>query len=754
MRVFSSKKNQWRRRELPAKLLFGLFVASLLACLILFSSTSIWAQESDAIITESRNRPFTFADEISDSTERKDFVELFHTKNPDRQAQLAEAFLARFPASTVLAQVSEIAAKAEIQLGNYVKAMKYADESLQLYPENPLLLVPLANVQAKTGLLDEAQRNARNALDYLSRFGRPVAIPEHQWPQLQRQLMSSCYFVLGRTELLQGLKLGGGNERLQLLKQALESLSRAQQLNPDDAEVQYLAGLSYLAIGNKQDAATQFARAAQSRDDAIRPRALEELTTLYHSSGVDQKMNFASYVESLNSQAQSGAEARQSLPAENAAQLPGYAGSQACKTCHADIYQNWSHTGMAGMFRPYHPQNIIGDFDHNDEFYEGDEVRLKRDGELEIIPGKDRKLFAKMIMVHGRPYFQIRQSDGRWNLYRVDYTIGSKWEQAYATELPNGEIHVFPIQYNALRKRWINFWKVIDVPGSERSNPENWERLDISTNYKANCAACHTSQLRNTEGGGFAAQGLEFREPGIDCEMCHGPSAYHVAMMKKGQLYSKPPIEPPVDFTKISSTQFLEICSQCHMQSAIRVPGPDGELNYSRNGPDFFKHYKNRPYDEFSKKAFYRDGRFRQTTFIVESLMRSECYLKGHVTCGSCHDPHLPNFSSNLTSLKYPQDPDRMCTQCHVQFRDRKQVAQHTHHSFGSKGSLCVSCHMPRIMDSMLFWARTHRIDNIPNPQMTLRFGEHDSPNACLLCHKEKNAQWVAATMTAWKAKQ
>jgi tetratricopeptide (TPR) repeat protein len=754
MQVFRPKIIYPEARHLPEQILPVFLIVAALACFSLLFPAPIRAQESDAVITEAGRRPFTVADEISNKDERKAFVELYRKKDPEKQVELAEAFLASYPDSRVLAQIYEVAAKAEIQLGHYQKALQYAKESLQLYPENPSLIVPMANVQAKLGLTDEAQQSAHNALEYLQRFVRPQVIPIKKWPGLRDQLMASCYFVLGRAQLLQGLNGPRGEERTQLLKQSLDSLARAEALNPEDAEVSYLKGLSYLALDQRPPAATNFARAYASDDSSISPRALEELTALYRASSSNQEISFEAYLEKLRAQIKSNPAQPQPSKAESNAELPHYAGSQACRQCHTEIYDDWSHTGMAKMFRPYEPQNIIGDFEHNNVFYEGDDVTLKRDGELQIIQGKDRKLFAQMVMVHGRPYFQIRQSDGKWKLYRVDYTIGSKWEQAYATQLPNGEIHVFPIQYNALHHRWVNFWKIIDVQGSERSDPENWQQLDISTNYKANCAVCHTSQLRNTEGGGFAAQGLEFTEPGIDCEMCHGPSARHVASMKQGKLYSKPPIEPPIDFTKISSKQFVEICSQCHMQSAIREPGPHGELNYSGTSGDFFKHYLERPYDEFSKKAFYRDGRFRQTTFIVESLMRSECYRQGHVSCGSCHGPHLPHFGSNQTSLKYSNDPNQMCTQCHIQFKSQAQTVQHTHHTFNSKGSLCFSCHMPRIMDSMLFWARTHRIDNIPDPQTTLRFGSEASPNACLLCHTDKDARWVAVSLQAWKAKQ
>jgi hypothetical protein len=50
---------------------------------------------------------------------------------------------------------------------------------------------------------------------------------------------------------------------------------------------------------------------------------------------------------------------------------------------------------------------------------------------------------------------------------------------------------------------------------------------------------------------------------------------------------------------------------------------------------------------------------------------------------------------------------------------------------------------MPKIMNSLLFKARTHQIDDRPNAEMTLRFGAAESPNACLDCHPTQNAAWV-----------
>jgi predicted CXXCH cytochrome family protein len=407
---------------------------------------------------------------------------------------------------------------------------------------------------------------------------------------------------------------------------------------------------------------------------------------------------------------------------------------------------------MAKMLRPYLPQNVIGDFEKKNEYFTGDDI-VYSDGKLEIIAHDNSALFARMVIRGGRHYFDMKESDGRWHSYPVDYTIGSKWQQAYATKLPNGQIHVFPIQYSAVAKQWLNYWKIIDSPGSQRAKPGNWEKHDGSTSYQLNCAVCHTSQLRNTLGGGLALDHVVFREPGIGCEMCHGPSAGHVESITTGKFYTKQPLDPPVDFHRITNRQFVAICAQCHMQSNVHQGNAQGELNYSSSGTFFLKNAA-LPFSEFTRGAFFLDGRFTQATFMVEALERSQCFRKGQASCGTCHDPHGHDESANPTSLKFKDQPDRMCTGCHTQFQDKTRAAAHSHHSIESEASRCVSCHMPRIVDGMLLPVRSHQIDDIPNAEMTIRFGQENSPNACLLCHSNKNPKWVQGQLRSWKINQ
>ncbi len=714
----------------------------------------IWqarAQEFDTVISSQNRKAYTIADQIEDPLERRALVALFAQSSAAEKARLADEFLTSFSRSWFLPQVLEIAAKAFIDLGNYKQALTYGRESIDLLPENPLLLVPLANVQIQQSQFAEARVSARLALQYLDEFAPPLSVGAADWPATSRQLRASSYFALGRAAITEALSLASGERQKALLKESVTLLATARQFNPVDGEISYLLGLGLLTNGQTEEAALNFAT-AQTLKGPLQSKALEHLRRIHQSGqNTPDEVSFQTYVEKLSAKAQ---RYQDRLPASGSAEHlvasnpSTYAGSESCRSCHADQHHNWRQTGMARMFRPYDAANIIGDFSSKEPFYSGDRLRWAGN-QLEPFQGEDRFAYARMFTERGRHFFEIKVSSGQWVRYPVDYTIGSKWQQAYATRLPGGQIHVFPVQYNVLHKRWLNFWQVIDPEGSPRTDVRTFEKFSSVTSYQANCAVCHTSQLRNTQGGGFEADHLEFREPGINCEMCHGPSSRHVGAMRKGRPYEKPASEPPVDFTKISSREYLAICGQCHRQSAVRDSGPHGELNYWPSAPSFYPPNKSRPFGEFSRKAFYRDGRFRETTFIVESLQRSACFQKGQAQCGHCHDVHGKDAASNPKSLRFTKDPDGMCTQCHT--AQALQTQRHTRHAADSEANHCISCHMPAIMNSLLFRARTHQIDDTPKIETVERFGQDESPNACLQCHQEKNVSWLKTALAIWK---
>jgi predicted CXXCH cytochrome family protein len=658
-------------------------------------------QDTDTAGFKSK-QAYTILSSIEDLSERDAFLKIYSQIDPRKRQEAAEQFIAHYPGSWLLAQAYDLAAKSSIDQGELNQALTEGRFSLRLTPENPTLLVLLANVAAQKGLFEDVVTMAGDALEYLDEFALPAS-------EAKPALKSSAYFALGRVYAARALRTSDPN----LMNGAIGYLNNSIAWNSTDPEPFYLRGLLELKRGNSAAAKADLAFVVRT-DNALKASSLARLRQLCRTGSFDQ---FLANIPAPTVGARPSSPDREAAPAIRA----GYVGSAKCQSCHPHEYDAWHQTGMARMFREYKKENLIGDF----------AAPAPNDA---IRPGFDT-----------RPYFDVRDRTGEWRRYEVDYTIGSKWQQAYATRLDDGTFHVLPIQYNLLKKAWINYWEVIDPPGSERTSITDFPKLTVATNYQENCAVCHTSQLR---AAGTLTETAQYREAGVNCEMCHGPSAQHVERMHSGQKATKDLLEPPLDFRAIDNRHGVQVCAQCHRQSAVRQLGPRGEMNYSASGSSFLSKVQMRPYDGFSRRAFYKDGRFRETTFIVEAFTRSACYRKGTAQCATCHAPHVSEFATNQASLKHKSNPNEMCLGCHQTYRAK--VASHTHHPENTDASQCVSCHMPRIVSALLFKARSHQIE-IPTADLTERFGQKESPNACLNCHGEKDASWARRSLELWR---
>ena len=467
------------------------------------------AQDIDSeLMGHAAAKRFTILDQVANSTERQSFVSLYKERDASRKRELAIQFAGRFADSWLLAQAYEIAAKASMDLKDPKTALDYGERSLRLWPENPLLLVPLANLQAQQNMLDAATRSATDALWSLDRFDRPASIAAEDWPDLQGSLRASSYFVLGRVAASKAFE-SSGEWKGRYLADAHRFLGEALALDRTDPEITYLEGLVQLGLGTSTLAAEYFAETYRLRG-ALEAEALQQLKTLYGRDGKAQKYSsFTAYLSSLKLELPS----RQETP-PSGSPLPAYAGSDVCSVCHPQQYQSWKQTGMGRMFREYKPENVMGDF-----------------SSAKVIDEEDGTPSARPVLDHGKPYFDVREPGNGWTRFPVQFTIGSKWQQAYATNFSDGRIQVFPIQYNALQKRWINYWRLTDDADSERAQINKFSSGISGGTYQLNCAPCHTSQLTFSQGEG-SPQKAAFREPGINCEMCHGPSGAHAAAMR------------------------------------------------------------------------------------------------------------------------------------------------------------------------------------------------------------------------------
>ena len=413
-------------------------------------------------------------------------------------------------------------------------------------------------------------------------------------------------------------------------KEAEQSLLASLTLNPDDMEALYTIGVVRMAVRADEGAARAFARVAQT-DGPLAAAARESLRVLHARSAAAAGTTFDAWQAALKWNPPEPA-----VPVAASREPGRYAGSQACRECH-----------RAGV----HELAIDG---HGEDVQE---LSARRRHRRLLGHANRRPVTRAPCRMEARHFIEIRRGDDdTWIRYPVDYVIGSKWQQAYATRLPDSRLLVFPIQYSRLRSAWVNYWEMVDAPGSPRTDISQFHRAPSDAVYQTTCAPCHTSQLSFAKGA-IEPAAATFREGGINCEMCHGPSLDHVERLKKRRQSAGRAAATPVSFRRLAADRYVAVCAQCHAQSAVHDAQAGGAVNHSETG-DPFRTYSFELPSAFSRKAFYRDGRYRATTFISEAFARSQCFRKGSATCGSCHDPHPSNAAQNPNSLKFAEDSD------------------------------------------------------------------------------------------------
>ncbi|MGB0716722.1 MAG: ammonia-forming cytochrome c nitrite reductase subunit c552, partial [Phycisphaerae bacterium] len=153
---------------------------------------------------------------------------------------------------------------------------------------------------------------------------------------------------------------------------------------------------------------------------------------------------------------------------------------------------------------------------------------------------------------------------------------------------------------------------------------------------------------------------------------------------------------------------------------------------------------------EFLRGQFWSDGMVRVVGREYSGLIESACYIKGEMTCMSCHAMHKPADDTRAMEawrddqMKPGMRTNDACLGCHADYA--KDISAHTHHPADSAGSQCYNCHMPFTTYGLHKAVRSHQIDS-PTVIASLETGR---PNACNQCHLDKTMAWAAEHLEQW----
>jgi tetratricopeptide (TPR) repeat protein len=298
------------------------------------------------------------------------------------------------------------------------------------------------------------------------------------------------------------------------------------------------------------------------------------------------------------------------------------------------------------------------------------------------------KCHAGIISRHSR----IIQPAGK----QGEYTLGGRRIRQNLTTMPDGRIVIGPQAWDVAGKKWI--------PASEVENPEESGEV-----WNKDCYGCHVTGEKKNFDLEHNRYHTTWQSLGANCQRCHGDSADHKKLLNPA---------------KLDAARSTMLCAQCHSFRDIYADGFPAGANYY----DYFQPVMEYRLPPSEDPAYWPDGRPRWFNNEAAALWQSQCFLKGGVSCTTCHsNTHKPE--AKLTSS--------VCSGCHKAIA--ADVPAHTHHASKSAGSSCLECHMPAVTVGLRARMRDHSM-SIPTPEIA-------APNACNLCHKDMDA---ARQMTAW----
>jgi Tfp pilus assembly protein PilF len=312
--------------------------------------------------------------------------------------------------------------------------------------------------------------------------------------------------------------------------------------------------------------------------------------------------------------------------------------------------------------------------------------------------------------------------------YKIEHVMGGKNVFYFLTTLKKGRLQTLPVAYDMNRKEWLDTAAsgIRHIPDQRPEAPFHWK--DPEYTFNSQCYSCHVSQLSTNYDPKTDVYRTVWREPGINCEACHGPSEEHNRVCAETPEGTVPADLKIISWKKFTPAQKNDTCAPCH---AKMVP----ITNTFIPGDRFFDHYDLVALENLD---YYPDGRDLGENFTHTTWLMNPCVKSGKLDCLHCHT------SSGRYRFKAKEKLNNDCLPCHESHV--KNAPAHTKHSQESPGNRCVSCHMP-----MTEFARMKRSDHSLLPPVPASTIAYKSPNACNICHTDKDAKWSDVNVRKWR---
>jgi len=384
----------------------------------------------------------------------------------------------------------------------------------------------------------------------------------------------------------------------------------------------------------------------------------------------------------------------------------GFIGSASCRSCHEKFYELWAPSHHGTAMQPYTAEFARAELTPQQQDIKIGSVRYRAE-----IQGKQGSVVAA-------------GPDGETR-YPIEWVMGGKDVYYFLTPLERGRLQVLPIAYDVREKRWYDTAAsgVRHFPDLE-DEPLHWTERPYT--FNTSCYSCHVSQLTTNYDLKSDSYHTMWAEPGINCETCHGPAAEHVRFCS--DVSEEACREDPriIVVGKFTPPKMNSLCAPCHAKMVILS-------TKFQPGDRYFDHFDLITLED---RDFYPDGRDLGENYTYTLWRMSPCAKSGQLDCNHCHTSSGRN--------RFPgEQANRSCLPCHQERVNNP--TPHTHHRADSAGSKCIACHMP-----MTSFARMVRTDHSMHPPTPAASAEFSSPDACVLCHTDRDARWADRVVRKW----
>jgi len=322
-----------------------------------------------------------------------------------------------------------------------------------------------------------------------------------------------------------------------------------------------------------------------------------------------------------------------------------FSGSDACASCHKDIYDKHLKTAHYLSTRPALEKYIKGPFTPGNNSY-------KFEDNLEVRMEKRKDSFFQVVYVDGVE----KRSE------RFDVVVGSSVKGQTYLHWNRSELVQLPITWFEPARQWSN-------------SPGYASKLLFNRPISSRCLECHTTYVYKLTEEPVRPELYHDEQIvyGIDCEKCHGPAAKHVEFHRGNNSDSARFIINPAHLTR---QQNLDLCALCHGGRLTKTK-PSFSFTAGESLKDYFT------IDTAGRSANDIDVHGNQFGLMAAS----QCFQNSNMTCTSCHSPHEKE-KGNLELFS------RRCMNCHGSGHEKVCKLTATAGAVISKN--CIDCHMPK----------------------------------------------------------